>query len=87
MKFTVLRKPEAARRLTELWTSGADRNAIATAANKIDERLRLNPADQGESRESGRRLLIEPPLGVIFRVSEPERTVSVTTVWQIKVRS
>ena len=29
-----------------------------------------NPEEQGESRDAGRRLLIEPPLGVVYRASE-----------------
>ena len=86
MKYTVLWKPEGERRLTELWTYSLDRTAITAAANKIDWRLRIDPDQVGESRGEDRRLLIELPLGVTFRVLTAERIVHVTTVWQIQRR-
>jgi mRNA-degrading endonuclease RelE of RelBE toxin-antitoxin system len=82
VRYTVTWKPEAERRLAELWMNASDRNAITEAANEIDRRLQMNPEQQGESRSDGRRLLLVKPLGVIFEVVPDDRIVYVLTVWQ-----
>jgi plasmid stabilization system protein ParE len=87
MNFTVVWKPEAERRLATIWTDAADRNAITRAAAAIDEALKSRPEHLGESRSKGRRIWVEDPLGVIFRVSPPDRMVTVLTVWTYARRS
>ncbi len=87
MSFTVVWKPEAERRLATIWTNAGDRNAIARAAGVIDRTLLSRPESVGESRNQGRRILLEPPLGVVYRVSPPDRTVTVLTVWAYERRS
>jgi hypothetical protein len=84
MTYTVVWKPEAERRLATLWTEAADRKAITEAANAIDDWLRSDPESRGESRGDGRRILLEPPLGVVFSVQPEDRTVIVLTVWLVK---
>ena len=86
MKYTVTWKPEAHRRLTKLWTDALDRAAISAAANEIDKRLGSNPLDEGESRDSGRRILLVSPLGVYFTVSDADRLVKVIVVWRYPLR-
>ena len=81
MSFTVVWKPEAERRLATIWTDAMDRDAITKAASAIDKALKSNPEKLGESRGKGRRIWLEVPLGVIFRVSPPDRMVTVLTVW------
>ena len=82
MKYTVTWKPEAHRRLTELWTDAPDRAAISAATNEIDKRLGSNPLDEGESRDAGRRILLVSPLGVYFTVRDEDRLVMVIVVWR-----
>jgi hypothetical protein len=82
MSYTVLWKPAAEAQLADLWNAGPDRGAIASAADEIDARLKRNPQAEGEDREEGRRILIIPPLAVIFKVYEPDRTVWVSDVWR-----
>jgi hypothetical protein len=65
-----------------LWLQATDRNAIAQASHRIDQVLKTNPELQGESREKGRRILLEPPLGILFRVDSQARIVYVLSVWQ-----
>jgi hypothetical protein len=84
MSYTVVWKPEAERRLAQLWLDAADRNAVTQAAHQIDQRLRIGPEDAGESRPGGRRLLLVSPLGVLFRVIPQDRLVRVLTVWQFQ---
>jgi hypothetical protein len=82
VRYTVTWKPEAERRLAELWMNAIDRNAVTLAANEIDRRLQTNPDQEGESRPDGRRLLLVAPLAVLFRVVPEDRIVSVLSVWQ-----
>jgi hypothetical protein len=82
MIYTVIWKREAERRLATIWLGSTDRPAITQAANQIDQQLRRDPDDQGESRPDGRRILLVPPLGVLFKVQPLDRVVTVVAVWQ-----
>ncbi len=81
MNYTVIWKGEAERRLATLWINATDRKALTDAANRIDVLLSRDPEHLGESREAGRRVLLDPPLGVVFSVLPDARTVLVLTVW------
>jgi hypothetical protein len=65
--------------LAMFWTQSdsAGRRAITAATQKVEQRLRVNPRSEGESRSRGRRITFEPPMGVTFRVEADGRTVSV----------
>ena len=87
VRFTVVWKPEAERRLATIWTEATDRNAVTRAAGAIDQAFKSDPEHIGESRGGGLRICLEDPLGVIFRGSPPDRLVSVLTVWTYNRRS
>jgi plasmid stabilization system protein ParE len=78
--FDVVWLPAAEQELAAVWTASSRRNDVARAVAAIDRLLELDPPNAGESRAGGRRILIEPPLGVIFRVVGP--TVLVSRVWE-----
>jgi plasmid stabilization system protein ParE len=82
MKYTVLWRPFAERKLAELWTTASDRNAVTRAADRIDSMLANDPDQLGESRSGKRRVLIVEPLSVYFQVEEDDRQVWVVAVWQ-----
>jgi plasmid stabilization system protein ParE len=86
VSFTVVWKPEAERRLATIWTDATDRNAVTRAAGAIDKALKNDPEHLGESRGYGRQIWLEDPLGVVFRVSPPDRMVTVLTVWKYERR-
>jgi hypothetical protein len=81
--FRVEWKPAALNDLTTLWTSSGSgqRRAITAAAHAIEQQLRIDPQNQGESRPNGRRILFAPPLGVRFRVHPQRSTVDIFQVW------
>ncbi|MEX2142804.1 MAG: hypothetical protein WD894_26345 [Pirellulales bacterium] len=87
MKYTVLWTRNAESKLASLWMAAIDREAVATAANIIDGALGSHAPDCGESRPGDRRILHEPPLAVIFRVSEADRKATVLDVWKYSKRS
>ena len=88
MTFKVLWHPVARRILAELWikSDSETRALLNGASNKIDHILSRNPAFEGESRATGRRITFVPPLGVIYRVDPTTSTVYVLRIWLIGPR-
>jgi plasmid stabilization system protein ParE len=82
MRYTVLWRPSAEQHLADIWTSAADRAAVARAADSIDARLAQNPLAQGESRVGNTRILFVDPLGVYFEVVVDDLRVWVFDVWR-----
>jgi hypothetical protein len=56
---------------------------VTAGANRIDKLLEKDPLAVGESRDKDRRVLIELPLGVLYKVIVPERKVIVLRVWRV----
>jgi hypothetical protein len=46
----------------------------------------MDPHQLGGGRPDGTRVSFMPPRGVLFNISEPDRTVSVLKVWAFKKR-
>lgn len=87
MKFTVRWGRAALSQLAEIWLQHpSERDAINRAADGIDRRLSVDPAQQGESRDQGRRVLFAPPLAAFFRVDENSRTVRVLAIRGMRLR-
>jgi hypothetical protein len=65
-----------------LWigADSAQRQAITAASHVIDQRLKADPVNEGESRPNGRRITIVPPLAVRYRVEDDGLTVNVMHV-------
>jgi hypothetical protein len=82
--MTIWWAPTARSELADLWlhADSMERRAIGTAAHAIDKRLEVDPADQGESRGDGCRILFERPLGAVFRVEQERSSVVVLRGWQ-----
>jgi hypothetical protein len=77
MKWTVSYRPTAKDRLATLWLDAANKREITSAADLIDRILLRSPLTAGESREGNSRLLIVPPLSVVFDVYPDDRLVDV----------
>ncbi len=86
MKYTVVWTPSAEQHLAVLWLDSARRAEITKAADTLDKQLRINPELQGEQRNEGDRVLFNPPLGILFEITEEDRMVRVLAVWEIKKR-
>lgn len=68
--------------LTTLWT-GADsslRMAITAATYAVEQRLRADAPNEGESRAAGRRITFAPPLAVTFEIEPDGVTATVLHV-------
>jgi hypothetical protein len=55
--------------------NASDRNALSAAIHRIDKRLERDPKSCGESRGPNDRLVFDGPVGVLFRVEQPDRVV------------
>jgi hypothetical protein len=85
MKYIVVWLKSAQDLLAEIWLNAMDRQEIADSADAIDRQLRADPYAYSESRATKtQRILLFPPLGVAFEVSEAESLVVVYAVWQIR---
>ena len=83
MNWEVVWRRSARNDLATLWLDSSIRADITAAAHRIDFQLSRNPLGVGESREEDRRILIEAPLAVIFKVKPADRKVIVLRVWRI----
>jgi plasmid stabilization system protein ParE len=82
MTYTVIWRPSAEQKLTQVWIDATDRQAITDAANTIDTLLRTKPVEVGEARSANARILTVSPLSVYYDVLEQDRLVAVWAVWQ-----
>jgi plasmid stabilization system protein ParE len=83
MNYTVVWSTAAESDLARIWLEATNRDRIAAAANSINQRLKNNPEEVGESREDGRRICFELPLRVVFRVHPADRIVRVVSAWVV----
>ncbi len=80
MKYTVVWQPTAERMLADIWNRAADRNAVAAAADRVDDLLARDPLALGESRDGPYRIVFETPLAIDFEVQATDRRVQVLRV-------
>jgi hypothetical protein len=81
MNFTVFWSEEAESRLAYEWLISTDRHRLSTAADRVDVVLRRDAHIVGESRSENRRIVHEPPLGIVFSVDLENRKVLVLDLW------
>ena len=65
-----------------IWNKAADRGAVTTAANTIDDFLARDPLGQGEARQGSTRILLVEPLAVYYDVDTAQRHVKVWDEWR-----
>lgn len=82
MNYRVVWTKKAREALAAVWVSHHDQKGVTAAAHRIDQLLGRDPANQGEDRPNGRRIMFESPLGVIYRIDEANKRVIVSHCWQ-----
>ncbi len=87
MNFTVTWSQSAKTELASIWINSAKRGAVTEAAAEIDRLLALDPTSSGESRDQNLRILIVPPLVVVYATFLDDRLVSVLQVRTSQARS
>lgn len=87
VKYAVRWSRQALDALAQLWLDNpAQRAEFTQATATIDQLLLVNPHEQGESRDDGRRILFVPPLIVIFSVDADHNVVRMLSVRHLKRR-
>jgi hypothetical protein len=79
-RYTVVWVKSADDELAELWLSSSDRTAVTTAAFEAHQQLSFDAFAKGEPLREGLRVLIKPPLRLVFSVNEDDRLVEVALV-------
>jgi hypothetical protein len=87
--FRVRWQDTALNELAALWLAADSllRQRITAATSEIDRQLQTDPLKPSESRPGSRRILFEPPLGILFRIEADGQTVSVLRVWLYRKRT
>jgi plasmid stabilization system protein ParE len=81
MRYTVVWSNSAQNELTEIWLSAAaDRAQITKAAHQVDQELGTHPEANGVEFY-GDRLLVVPPLQLVFNIRANDRIVEILHVW------
>jgi plasmid stabilization system protein ParE len=82
MRYTVVWSEAAQNELARIWLQAPNRQAVTQAAHWIEAKLAVFPETKGEEFY-GDRLLVRPPLHVVFAVSPDDRKVEVIHIWYI----
>ncbi len=67
MKFPGIWRPTAERKLADIWLNAADRQSVTAGAYAIEQELKDDPEQKGESREKNRRVNFEKAVGIGLR--------------------
>lgn len=72
MTYMVIWLRRALDQLATMWMKADSklRKSITQASHQIDQDLKVNPEDQGESRPDGRRIHFVQPLAILFEVRQ-----------------
>ena len=86
MKYRVIWDPDAFRRLVGGWVAADKPEPAIRAFDTIEAILSVDAESNGESRSNDRRILIVPPLAVIFRAEPERREVLILDAWLFRER-
>jgi hypothetical protein len=86
VKYAVHWSHAALNSLAEIWLAlePTARPRLNEVVADVERLLQFEPAEQGESRDEGRRVFFAPPLVVTFRVLQPQRIVQIVFVRLMK---
>jgi hypothetical protein len=81
VKYRIIWDPQAFLNLRRAWLATGQSEAALRAFDEIEQMLGEDAHLQGESRESDRRILLVPPLGVRFYARPEMSEVFVFDAW------
>jgi hypothetical protein len=80
VNYRVIWELPARTSLQQLYDAARDQEGLVQTVTRIDLELSANPAEAGESREVGTRILFKYPLIVWFQINERMKEVMVFQV-------
>lgn len=87
MRYRVIWDPDAFAALRRAWIDAKQPEAGIRAFDALEAALSEGAETKGESREGENRILLVPPLGVIFRAWPETGEVFVLQTWMFTKRS
>jgi len=84
MRYRVTWDPDAFRALVGIWTAAGNPAEATESFDQIESILSRDADQQGESRTQNLRILIVPPLGVVFEAFPDSGEVIVVDAWLIR---
>jgi hypothetical protein len=87
LNYRVIWDQTAFRRLVHEWTAAGKPESAFHAFDAIEELLSTDAEVQGESRTGDYRILIVPPLGVIFVPNPGLGEVLIFDAWMVRSRN
>ena len=79
-RYTVVWPQSALDELAHIWLNSNDRNAVTSAAHRIDRELAEDAPQKGLELDQGLRAFYAEPLRVLCAVREDDRIVEVLRV-------
>ncbi|HQU43288.1 MAG TPA: hypothetical protein PK867_10780 [Pirellulales bacterium] len=88
MNFAIRWRDAAIDDLAAAWLNAdpPQRAAITQATHSIEQELKFQPIEAGESRPEGERIMFCAPVGVLFHVEEQEAAVIIEQAWLFSTR-
>ena len=80
MIYTVVGTPAADAKLAEIWNHAHDKQAVADAANRIDQALRHDPLTKVTHEHEGLYSYVIWPLAILCEVHPDDRLVLIVQV-------
>lgn len=85
MPYTVVWHEQAIDELAAVWTASEQRQAVTECVARVDRMLQTDPGIKGVDFY-GDRLLVVPPLALVYAVREQDRIVEILTVTKLRSR-
>jgi hypothetical protein len=79
-RYTVIWPQQVQDQVAEIWLESTRREAVTSAMADIDRLLSTDPLEMSVELSEGLRLMIVPPLRILFAVREDDRIVEVARV-------
>lgn len=87
MKYRIAWDPDAFRNLRRKSNAAGKPHAATLAFEAIETALSTNAHRCGESREGDQRILLVPPIGIIFEARQQAREAMILDAWLIPDRN
>lgn len=86
MNYRIAWDHDAFHELRRAWVAAGEPESGPRAFEAIEENLRIDAHLRGESRENNRRILIVPPITVIFEARPDIGEVLILDAWIVRGR-
>lgn len=68
--------------LIELWLLSPDRSKLSEAIDRLEDSLRRDPYQEGESRGENRRVVFSGPIAASILIDDFRRVAYLVEIWQ-----